>query len=387
MLNFFAKFFSLVNMTTFVDTSVLLAGTPQARDQDPVIVVVRSAQGMLREGLGESESGLFEKNFNEAYEKEEFGTVIDLLLGNAGVVFKKVSSADDMEKVSKTAEGYFEVTLSLLSKLDSVEAVVSKMDAFVATVLAAPSSVSLLKLKLLTTLFSSLNPKAQLRLRVIEGLCRLAASDASHKLSPLVFALVKPTADWIDSNEWDLTDAEKFDIYGLIASVAFSSEKLRYLSLQASVATGDKKPALLETIAIESIRDSLIFSFPRPDSLTVATSKCIAILSSGSFADMERFVADNGSFLTSHHIDQSSLLEKMRVLALARQGTSSVTLSHVAESLKTTDPVAVVVRAIAAGLVVGSIDEVAGKVHIVATKQYASSSVESDLKKILTALS
>jgi hypothetical protein len=372
-------------MTTFVDTSVLLAGTPQARDQDPVIVVVRSAQGMLREGLGESASGLFEKNFNEAYDKEEWETVIDLLLGNADVVFKKVSSADDIEKVSKTAEGYFEVTLSLLSKLDSVEAVVSKMDAFVATVLSAPSSVSLLKLKLLTTLFASLNPKAQLRLRVIQGLCRLAASDASHKLSPLVFSLVKPTAEWIESNEWDLTDGEKFDIFGLVASVASSSEKLRYLTLQASVASGDKKVGLMEKIAIESIRDSLIFSFPRPDSLSVATSKCIAILSSGSFADMERFVAEQSSFLASHNIDQSSLIEKMRVVALARQGTSTLTLAHVADSLKTTDPVTVVVRAIAAGLVVGSIDEVAGKVHIVATKQYAS--VETDLKKILTALS
>lgn len=383
---FWTKIFPSVKMTTFVDTSVLLAGTPQARDQDPVIVVVRSAQGMLREGLGESASGLFEKNFNEAYDKEEWESVIDLLLGNAGVVFKKVSSADDMEKVSKTAEGYFEVTLSLLSKLDSVEAVVSKMDAFIATVLSAPSSVSLLKLKLLTTLFASLNPKAQLRLRVIQGLCRLAASDASHKLSPLVFALVKPTAEWIEANEWDLTDFEKFDIFGLLASVASSSEKLRYLTLQASVASGgDKKVALMESIAIESIRDSLIFSFPQPESLSVATSKCIAILSSGSFADMERFVSEHASFLASYNIDKLSLIEKMRVLALARQGTSTLTLAHVADSLKTTDPVTVVVRAIAAGLIVGSIDEVAGKVHIVATKQYAS--VETDLKKILTALS
>ena len=86
-------------MTTFVDTSVLLTGQ-QAEDQDPVVVIVRSAQTMLREGLGESGSEIFEKKFAENYSSKNFSAIFDLLMGNAVVIFKKVAAAEDVDRVA-----------------------------------------------------------------------------------------------------------------------------------------------------------------------------------------------------------------------------------------------------------------------------------------------
>ena len=367
----------------------MLGEQQAARDQDPVIVVVRSAQTMLREGLGESDSAAFEKQFAEAYEKSEWASVIDLLLGNAQVVFKKVSAADDVDKVSKTAEGYFEVTLSLLSKLETVEDVVSKINAFIDTmkgVSADSSSVQALKLKLLTTLFATLNPKAQLRLMIAKGLCKFAGSDLP-KLAGPVFALVKDCERWISDFDWEMTEEEKSEIYGLVASVAPPSDKLNYLRLQASVASVSQRPQLNQQLAIETIRESsaLVITRASFDGADKTTAECLEILSSGSFAGMELFVNSNGEFLSVNGIDKSALLEKMRVLALSRlaAGKSTVSISQIGESLKTPNPVDVIVKTIREGLIMGSIDEVEGVVRIVAVKHATNKdSVEKDLKKV-----
>ena len=377
-------------MTTFVDTSVLLGDEQAVRDQDPVVVVVRSAQGMLREGLGETDSALFEKNFASAYAESNWAGVIDLLLGSSAVVFKKVSSADDVERVSKTAEGYFEVTLSLLSKLETVEDVTSRIDSFVSTMQAeasdAPSVLSL-KLKLLTTLFSTLNPRAQLRLQVARGLCRFGASD-SAKFAFAVFALVKECDTWISEFNWELTEEDKAEIFGLVASVAPAADKLKFLSLQASVASATERPALLTQLAIATIRDPTTESYSVSES--TPAGQCLSILSMGTFTEMEAFVGKNESFLAENKIEKSQLLDKMRMLALARlsENVKTVDIKRIGQELRSENPVEWIIKTIRSGLIVGSIDEVAGVLRLVAVKTAASkTAVESDLQKILARIS
>lgn len=373
------------DMTTFVDTSVLLA-PEAARDQDPVIVVVRSAQSMLREGLGESESARFEKSFSEAYEGGNWGKVIDLLLGNAIVVFKKVSAAEDIERVSKTAEGYFEVTLSLLSKLGSVEEVVGKIDSFISTVIAT-EGVYMLKFKLLNTLFATLNPKVELRLKVIKGLCTLAVQNA--KLAPQVYQLVKACDEWIAENDWELSDEEKADIFGLIASIAISSDRLRYLQAQLAYSPAASKSQLTEQLVIEAIRDSNTLRFDgivAPES-SVAGS-CLRVLASGSLGDMESFIANNKSFLVSQGIEEAELVEKMRVMVVLRlasselaSGNACIAMKKIEELTKCIDAVQVVVRCISSGLLMGSIDEVNGVVRVQAIRE-TPKDVTRDLRAI-----
>jgi hypothetical protein len=97
------------------------------------------------------------------------------------------------------------------------------------------------------------------------------------------------------------------------------------------------------------------------------------------------FVNSNGEFLSVNGIDKSALLEKMRVLALSRlaAGKSTVSISQIGESLKTPNPVDVIVKTIREGLIMGSIDEVEGVVRIVAVKHATNKdSVEKDLKKV-----
>jgi hypothetical protein len=377
-------------MTTFVDTSVLFGDEQAARDQDPVVVIVRSAQAMLREGLGETDSSTFEKNFAEAYANEEWARIFDLLLGNAGVVFKKVASADDIDKVSKTAEGYFEVTLSLLSKLESVEEVISKMNAFIETMLTEPRDA--LKLKLLTTLFSTLNPKAQLRLVVAKGLCKFASRNS--KFGSQVFALVKDCETWMNEFGWEVSEAEQNEIFGLIASVASGEDKLRYLSLQAAVSGESQRPTLLNQIAIETIREPSAFS-TSVECKDDNTRECLRILSQGSFADMEAFVSKNAAFIATHNLQKDQILDKMRVMALARLASSelkksnrSVSIAVIGDSLKTAEPVDLIIRTIRAGLILGSVDEVSGNLQLVAAKNALDApSLEKDLKKIQQRLS
>ena len=372
-------------MTTFVDTSVLLGDEQAARDQDPVVVVVRSAQTMLREGLGESESATFESSFTEAYDKSEWSRIIDLLLGNSQVVFNKVASADDVDKVSKTAEGYFEVTLSLLSKLETVEDVVAKITAFIGTMKGEESSpaVQALKLKLLTTLFATLNPKAQLRLLIAKGLCRFASSDLP-KLAAPVYTLVKECDKWLSEFDWDLSNEEKCEVYGLVAAVApTGGDKLKYLSLQASIAPETEKSRLNQQLAVETIRDPVAAtSISASDKTTV---ECLEILSKGSFSDMESFVGSNESFLVKNGIDKSTLLDKMRILALGRlaRGKRTVPIAEIGTSLKASSPEDVIVKTIRAGVIMGSIDEVEGVLRIVAVKSSDSSLVSADLKKVV----
>lgn len=377
-------------MTTFVDTSVLLGDEQAVRDQDPVVVVVRSAQGMLREGLGETDSALFERNFASAYAESNWAGVIDLLLGSSAVVFKKVSSADDVERVSKTAEGYFEVTLSLLSKLETVKDVTSRIDSFVSTMQAEASdaaSVLSLKLKLLTTLFSTLNPRAQLRLQVARGLCRFGACD-SAKFASAVFALVKECDTWISEFDWELTEEDKAEIFGLVASVAPAADKLKFLSLQASVASATERPALLTQLAIATIRDPTTVSYSVSES--THAGQCLSILSKGTFTEMEAFVGKNESFLAENKIEKSQLLDKMRMLALARlsENVKTVDIKKIGQELRSENPVEWIIKTIRSGLIVGSIDEVAGVLRLVAVKTAASkTAVESDLQKILARIS
>ena len=355
---------------------MLLSGQ-DADDQDPVVVVVRSAQGMLREGLGEADSAAFESAFAAQYTAKSWPGIFDLLLGNAPVIFKKVASVDETAnpelsaRIAKTAEGYFEVVLSMLSKLDSVEAVVARIDAFIAAMLvASPSTpVSSLKLKLLVTLFHSISPKAELRLTIVKGMCKFAQSNG--KMANQVFALVKDCPAWIHENEWELTNAAKAEVFGLVRSVASPEEGLRFLSLEADVAdAAEAKRKLTEQLAVESVRIPSVVRFAGLTAVSPAVSKCLSILLSGKFADMEAFVAstDGTQMLSANKLSKDELLDKMRVVSIASFGSTKsvvrVSIDQIGKELKTADPVTVVVKAIRAGLVTGSIDEVQGVVVI-----------------------
>jgi hypothetical protein len=359
-------------MTTFVDTSVLLSGQ-QAEDQDPVVVVVRSAQGMLREGLGETASADFERNFAAQYSCKNWGSIFDLLLSNAEIVFKKLASADEpsADRVSKTAEGYFEVALSVLSKLETVEDVVSRIEAFLSTMSAASSepAVQNLKLKLLTTLFNTLSPKAQLRLTVIKGLCKFAGNQHG-RFNPQVFSLVRNCDKWIEDNEeWELTDDEKKQIFALIQTVADDEDKVKLLKLQAGLAKDKaERQTLIEQAIVASLKCASILRFTDlsasakelEDSSKI--KQILSVLISGEFEKMEKLLETAQNL----NLEKDTVLSKMRVLALVNllESKSEMTLSHIGENLKTSDPLTVIITAFRAGLVKGSIDEVRGVLNV-----------------------
>lgn len=365
-------------MTTFVDTSVLLSGL-QAEDQDPVVVVVRSAQGMLREGLGETESVNFERKFSAEYSSKNWASVFDLLLSNAETVFKKlVGDSSVADRISKTAEGYFEVALSILSKLESVDEVVSRINSFISTMSAetredtAGLAVKSLKFKLLTTLFNTLSPKAQLRLTVAKGLCQFAKNNG-EKFNPQVFALVKNCDLWISENEaeWDVSVDEKKEMFSLVQRIASQDEdRVKYMKLQAELATEPQRQKLIEETIIESIGAENIFRFS--DLLPLAKE-----LSSGTkvaeffskFVSGKNLCGDIPLF-EEFKLDKERVFNKMRVLALVSylidttKSSDEVSLADIGDALKTSDPFSVIVEAFRAGLVRGSIDQVRGVLNV-----------------------
>jgi hypothetical protein len=359
-------------MTTFIDTSALLSGQ-EADDQDPVVVVVRSAQGMLREGLGESASATFETAFAEKYAAKEWSSIFDLLLGNSEVIFEKIASVDEAEaalRVGKTAEGYFEVVLSIMSKMETVEDVVGRIHSFVRT-MSTPSSssaVQSVKLKLLVTLLASISPKAQLRISIINGLCRFAAGN--EKMSNQVYALVKDVDSWIVENEWEVEDSAKLELFAYVRGVAPAADAIEFLKKEVAIASGDAKTNLAETLVVSAVKTEGYFGFADLESLPVspAANNLVKILAEGTFADMESFAssAEGKTWLASASVEAEVLLEKMRVMALiSLVGTSrKISMKSIAESLKTNDAFSVVVRAIRAGLIRGSIDEVEGVVIV-----------------------
>lgn len=359
-------------MTTFIDTSALLSGQ-EADDQDPVVVVVRSAQGMLREGLGDSASATFETAFADKYAAKEWSSIFDLLLGNSEVVFKKIASVDDAEaalRVSKTAEGYFEVVLSILSKMETVEDVVARIDSFVRTISTPSSSTTVqsVKLKLLVTLLASISPKAQLRISIINGLCRFAAGN--EKMSNQVYALVKDVDSWIVDNEWEVEDSEKLELFAHVRGVAPAADAIEFLKKEAAIASGDAKKNLAETLVVSAVKTEGYFGFADLEYLPLspAATKLVGILAEGTFADMESFASstEGKTWLASASVAAEVLLEKMRVMALiSLVGTwKKISMKSIADSLKTSDAFSVVIRAIRAGLIRGSIDEVEGVVLV-----------------------
>jgi len=363
-------------MTTFVDTSVLLSGH-DASDQDPVVVVVRSAQQMLREGLGESESGNFEKKFAEKYYSQEWANIFDLMLGNTSVIFKRLAAeegqVESIGRISKTAEGYFDVVLSLLSKMESVEEVVERIEKFIDTIIiteprGSSNAVSILKLRLLTTLFNFLSVRVQLRFVVIRGLCRFARENP--KIASQVFALVKDTDWWISQYEWEISNEEKFEIFAEIADIA--SSKIHYMQQQFAVKPSEE---LKTQIAVASLKDETVFEFT--SSTPGMVGKCITLLNSSTLTmgEFKTFLAsaDGQSFLKMNQLIDESLCEKARVMivrnAAANEPTRRVSISKL--PIDSEDPFGVVVKAIRAGLISGSINEVDGLLEVLAVKPAA----------------
>ena len=328
---------------------------------------------MLREGLGESASATFETAFAEKYAAKEWSSIFDLLLGNSEVIFEKIASVDEAEaalRVGKTAEGYFEVVLSIMSKMETVEDVVGRIHSFVRT-MSTPSSssaVQSVKLKLLVTLLASISPKAQLRISIINGLCRFAAGN--EKMSNQVYALVKDVDSWIVENEWEVEDSAKLELFAYVRGVAPAADAIEFLKKEVAIASGDAKTNLAETLVVSAVKTEGYFGFADLESLPVspAANNLVKILAEGTFADMESFAssAEGKTWLASASVEAEVLLEKMRVMALiSLVGTSrKISMKSIAESLKTNDAFSVVVRAIRAGLIRGSIDEVEGVVIV-----------------------
>jgi hypothetical protein len=328
---------------------------------------------MLREGLGEADSGEFERKFSHEYSCKNWKSIFDLLLGNAPVVFKKLSTTEDSqtaERICKTAEGYFEVALSVLSKLETVEDVVDRINSFVVIMSSASNgnlNVQALKLKLLTTLFNTLSPKAELRLTVVKGLCKFSQSN-NHQSQ--VFALVKNCDLWIQENDWELTDAQKSEIYALIREVASPEDRVKFLKLQISVSTKKSDDDLIQQAILESIKAESVLRFDDLVSLAKeqqlgdgAVKKLLEIFVAGNdkFEEMERFLSSGPGKNLGLEID--NVIAKMRVIALvslAAESQGEITLSQIGQKLKTDDPISVIVRALRAGLIKGSIDEVRG---------------------------
>jgi hypothetical protein len=386
-------------MTTFVDTSVLLSGH-EASDQDPVVVVVRSAHGMLREGLGETDSAKFQQKFAHEYTEKNWANIFDLLLSNTNVIFKRLSleegNVESVARISKTAEGYFDVVLSILSKLESVEEVVERIEKFIDTIIdSEPKTIVVvqsLKLRLLKTLLSVLSPRVQLRLTVISGLCRFGTENPKFKSS--VFSLVQNTAKWIEEFDWEVSNEEKFKIYSSIANVAESTDRIAYLRHQLSVCSPADKTKLSHSVEVESLNHPSFFDFDSLKSSDANIQKCVDIFANGSFKEMKEFVQKTTKI---ESVDMNQILEKMKVVAVqgmaasaAASHTTVITIPEIARELEVTDPFPYIVRAMQAGLLYGAINEVEGVVEIHAVKprssHSASAAVIEKLKKIQHAL-
>lgn len=373
-------------MTTFVDTSVLLVG-PEAADHDPVVVVVRSAQGMLREGLGETDSEKFEKEFAAQYEAGNWGNVFDLLLGNAPVVFRKLGSTDEKEQVnriSKTAEGYFEVVLSVLMKLDTLEEVTDRISKFVKVMVGLDESIAVesLKLRLLSTLLNFFSPRTALRLDVVKALCDFAVS--RPKQAPVVLTMVQEINEWMDLMEVD--DETRCDLLSRVVSICETSgDKIKFLTFMVNCPTSGSATQL----AVEKIRNpSTVASFEgitwvgRIDDGDV--KKCVEIFANGNISTMESFLASSKSFLTKHNLSSEELMDKMRVLAFRDLAASSshIPVSTIASALKTEDPLGIAIKAIRAGVIKGSINEVDGMVDVVAARSGDWKRISADVASL-----
>ena len=379
-------------MTTFVDTSVLFSGT-EASDQDPVVVVVRSAHGMLREGLGESESAKFQQEFANQYAEQNWTKIFDLLLGNTHVIFKRLAAeegnVESVSRISKTAEGYFDVVLSILSKLDSVEAVIERIEIFINSVIdSEPKSVAgvqSLKLRLLKTLLTVLSPRVQLRLTVVSGLCRFGQENPKFKSA--VFSLVKDTANWIEDFDWEVSEDEQFQLFGKISSIAESTDKIAYMRKKRACAPSARKSALAHELEVEILNNPTCYDFSEiAKSENQNVQKCVSIFTtSNSFKEMSEFA----STTKINGVDMSVVLEKMRVVFVQAMATGkrSLSIPAIAKDLEITDPFPIIVKAMQAGLVFGAINGVEGVVEIHAVKPRTKSqnewaSVQAKLAKI-----
>jgi len=383
-------------MTTFVDTSVLLTGH-EASDQDPVVVVVRSAHGMLREGLGESESANFQQEFANQYSEKNWPKIFDLLLGNTIVIFKRLAVEDgnveSVARISKTAEGYFDVVLSILSKMESVEEVVERIETFINSVIDSEpksvASVQSLKLRLLKTLLTVLSPRVQLRVTVVHGLCRFGQENPKFKSA--VFALVKDTSKWIDEFEWEVSNEEKFQLYQEIVAIAESSQKIEYMRKQLECAPAANKAALAHAVEIEILNHPGYFDFASlSNSVDPQIQKCVSIYVSGSYKEMASFVASVEGSKNFAGVDLPTVLEKMRIVSIQAMATGKtrLSISAIASELAVDDPLPIIVKAMQAGLVYGAINGVEGVVEIHAVKPRSKSvnewaSVQAKLNKIV----
>ena len=345
-------------MTTFVDTSVLLSGH-DGDDQAPVVVVVRSAMGMFRESMGELEAAKFESRFGEQYAKSDFCGIFDSLLATWKIVFDKLGSEKCLEtanRIAKTAEGFFQVVISLLSKLDSIEDVETRVDAFILAMKSNSDDtpiVSSVKFNLLVVLFNIFAPQTVLRVNVVRALCQTGVD---------VFEFAKDCDQWVAKFWAHLEPEEQYTLFGQVAATASGNDKIKFLLLQAK--SNPTAPA--DLLFRESMNLPSQVSFIHLEGLTTKDpilSECVRVMAHGTFEEMEKFAR-------TKFPNDKILLDKMRTISVAQQ-TGKVSISKIG-SLE------LVVRAIQLGVIRGAINEVEGVVDITAVLPRTS----AELKKI-----
>ena len=164
-------------MTSFLD-SHLEFSSADAADVDPVTVVARSVERLVRDSRGEKIASEFVENFERLYACEDFAGLFALLVSNEEVVFEKIRSASEetsLKNTERLAEGYFLVAIHLLEKIEEVKAMVDSVELFIEKIAKnCDKPGSRVILRLLMVLYNLFSRGADLKLKIAQAISNFA---------------------------------------------------------------------------------------------------------------------------------------------------------------------------------------------------------------------
>ncbi|KAM9957675.1 hypothetical protein ACTFIW_012642 [Dictyostelium discoideum] len=240
-------------------------------------------------------------------------------------LFKECKDSD------KDIEGFFNVILTILHKLENEDEINIVSQKIRDSLSAHPTENSQLKIKILTNLFNSFQPKSTQRYDIFFALVKLA-SDSNN------LEFVKYQITDIDSwlEDWNVSIQQKRKLYKLISNIF--KEKQRMLSHQFLVkylqtftkedsqeAQEDAVRVCIESISLQELYQSdylldlpavqyLEGSTVSANSLTYELMKIFATEQLDSYL---QFQQKNPNFLSTIGLSNDDCLQKIRLLSLA----------------------------------------------------------------------
>lgn len=338
-------------------------------ENDPVVQAATWLRGFI-EDTDAAKAQTFSDKFTGHYQEDEMVTIFDMFMAERDLVFAQMKAPETGAKAAVDVEGFFMVVLSLLTRLNTSEDVEQQAVVF-CQLMSESSEHKEMKLKVMMVLYNMFQSEYIMRFPVFKQILEYCGKTGQfEKLVPYLSHL----DEWLQ--DWQLEPKEQRWLFKTLAEkIASEKDSFEYLKRHVKLYNGGSAEEIAESVEAteQLVRKSIIlpsvmqvddiFTFDAVQNLRKTdAAKLVDLLATfmnGSLESFETFANANAG-LFSGDIDRDSCMSKIRLLAMASMchGKTELPLTDISKELQVEDVENWVVKALAAGVIDGRIDQI-----------------------------